>query len=462
MDRLNSRGIEDETIERAFVASLVQKPEMINKVVSSLPEEALVEPDCQAVYLGLMSLSSKRPDVSEIALCHELRGLNLYKEAGERAGVESFYKHTKIGNSIALGQMVLDMHSRRLEIELADMIHARAHDPSFRNDNDMAGRHSAIMAGLQGIQRLSFADGRSISSDEFGSYYRRLLQRRLADINKPKMKFRWSEFNPYTPALVDGDLVAIVAESGSGKTSFMEDQAEFLWKQGYHGVFYHFELSTNKMADRRVARGTGIPYRILQDGREQGDVYAFLNDRELQSIDETIALQDTWPGSLTLRHCPGWTWEQLCGDIRIRAQEGDLDFVVVDYFNKVQVRPNRGSYLTYEIGRGLELFNTTLEDLWVTGFIAAQFDKSIKRSKSKLKSVADARDSAELDDKSNVGMYLHRPRDADTGRRVSTVEVYITKCNAGVSGMESLYFDGGRFRFRSLMRNGDDFTEFIS
>lgn len=462
MDRLHSRGIEDATVEKAFVASLVQSPEMLNKVVSNLPEEALVEPDCQAVFLGLLSLSSKSPDVSEIALCHELRGLDLYNEAGGRPGVESFYKHAQIGNPIALGQMVLDMHSRRLEIELADMIHARAHDPSFRNDNDMAGRHSAIMAGLQEIQRLSYNDGRTVTSADAGAYYRRLLQRRLADINKPKMKFRWSEFNPYTPSLVDGDLVAIVAESGSGKTSFMMDQAEYLWEQGYHGVVYHFELSTGKMLDRRMARATGLPFRVLQDGREQGDIFTFMTDSELQLIEEALALQESWPGSLTLRHCPGWTWEQMCGDIRIRAQEGDLDFVIVDYFGKIQVKPSRGSYMTHDIGRGLELFNTTLEDHWITGFIAAQFDKSVKKSKSKLKSVADARDSAELDDKSSVGIYLHRPRNPDTGRRVSTVDVYITKCNAGEPGMESLYFDGGRFRFRPLIQGGDNFADFVS
>jgi replicative DNA helicase len=282
-------------------------------------------------------------------------------------------------------------------------------------------------------------------------------------MNKPKMKFRWPEFNAYTPSLVDGDMVVIVAESGVGKTSFMLDQAEYLWEQGYHGVVYHFELSTNKMLDRRMARATGVSLRVLQDGRrEKGDVYAFMNDSELQSVEEAIGLQETWPGSLALRHCPGWTWEQLCGDIRIRAQEGTLDFVVVDYFNKVQVKPTRGSYLTYDIGRGLELFNTTLEDHWVTGFIAAQFDKSVKRSKSKLKSVADARDSAELDDKSNVGMYLHSPRDPDTGRRAKTVEVHITKCNAGEPGMETLYFDGARFRFLPIVKDADNFGDFVS
>jgi len=465
MQRLSSRGIEDPVVEKSFVASLLQNPKHLNKIAVKLPPDGLVEPDCQAMYLAMLNLSARKTaDFSEIAMCDELLKLNMYNDVGKRDGVEKFYTYSKVGNPVVLGDIVLDLHSRRLEIDLADLMHARAQDRTLgkNRDNDMAGRMAAYQAQFQEIQRLFCDDERSLPSSEFSNYYERLMNRRIANLGQPRMNFKWGDLNRLSPSFVDGDLIIMVAESGAGKTTLMADQAEYLWKRGYHVLFYHLELNTDKMADRRIARATGIPMRVLQDGRAGADgSYTYLTDSETQAVRAAIADQAAWPGSMTLKHCPGWTMAQICGDMRVRCANGPVDFILVDYFNKVKTVAQRGSYLTHDMGSDVELLKVTLEELWIVGMMAAQMDKQSKKS-SGYQSVASARGSGELDDKSSIGMWMDRPINPADGRRGPIANVYLTKVNSGQEGMVQLRFDGPRFRLCELTTTEppDDFEGF--
>jgi replicative DNA helicase len=316
------------------------------------------------MYQGMLNLSARASkEFSEITMCDELLRTGRYSDVGKRPGVEKFFTYSNVGNPVILGGIVLDLHSRRLEIGMGDMIHARAFDRSMGedNDNDMAGRMAAIQAGLQEIQKLFFDDERSLPSSEFASYYDRLMNRRISTLGEPKMNFKWGDLNQFSPSFVDGDLIIMVAESGAGKSSLMADQAEYLWERGYHGIYYHLELTTDKMADRRIARRTGLPMRVLQDGREAGGSYTYLTNQETGQVRAAIGDMTRWPGSLTLKHCPGWTMHQICADMRIRASNGPLDFIVLDYFNKVRTVPVRGSYLTHDLGSDVELLKVTLD-----------------------------------------------------------------------------------------------------
>jgi replicative DNA helicase len=322
----------------------------------------------------------------------------------------------------------------------------------------MPARLALIQKELQRLQVLGLEDTRSLDSDDFGEYYRHLLSERESNRGvEKKLEFRWNALNKLSPSLVGGDLVILVAESGAGKTSWMGDQAEFWWKSGAHGVFYHLELPLQKMSDRRMARNSGISSRRLQDGR--GGVsdeviegvlledFSFLSDEEVELIEQTILEMNSWPGSLVLKHCPGWTMSQICADARQRALSGDLDFMVIDYFNKLRVvSRHRGSYVTFDRGQDIELFKATIEELECVGVMAAQFGGAAKNM-SGIRMVAHARETAELDDKCNIGLSLDRPLDQELGKRVSFCTLYVTKCNAGQEGKVELYFDGSRYRF---------------
>lgn len=455
MEVIQGFGIEDPVVERGLVSALILNPSKVSIIVPHLPSRAFVEDDCRSVYIGIQELYGKGIVLEQIALSNELLRVGLYDEVGGSKGVEKFFRTVTNADPGVLFRIVLDMHSRRLEIDLADKIQARANDRS--DENDMAVRLALIQQELQGLQVLGLDDTLSLTSDEFTDYYDNLLASRQRNRGvEQKLVFKSDDLNLLSPSLVAGDFIVLVAESGAGKTSWMADQAEFWWKSGAHGVFYHLELGLQKMADRRMARNTGISSRRLQDGRGISqelpdgwllEEYSFLDEAEYALVKKALIEFSTWPGSLTLKHCPGWTMAQITADMRQRASAGPFDFAVLDYWNKVRtVSRHRGSYVTFDQAQDVELFKSTCESEEVAciGLMAAQFGKG---EAGKIRTVANALGTSELEHKGNIGFFLDRPRDEETGQRVPCATMYMTKCNAGREGKALLYFDGGRYRF---------------
>jgi replicative DNA helicase len=125
------------------------------------------------------------------------------------------------------------------------------------------------------------------------------------------------------------------------------------------------------------------------------------------------------------------------------------DVAIVDYLNKVRVVDRNGMNSAQLRGQDIEDFKVCLEETGVVGLMAAQFDKAAKRLKSR--SLADARDTGELDDKANVGIVIDRPLDEEN-HRSETARVSIVKCNAGQEGSVEMVFRGERLMFYPVER----------
>lgn len=462
---MNDFGIVDPKVEEAFIKALIANQDKMATIFSLLPIEAMVEKVPGAIYRGLHSLYEVGlVEFEQVTLCNQLIRLGLYDDSGKLEEVDKYFDNSSRANPVVLSKILLDMYARRIEINLADKIQIRASDRS----NDLATRLSLIQSDLQQLQMLAVQDDRSLESKEFSRFYKNLREKRYRDAEADikKMVFKWPDMNVLSPSLVPGDVIALIGEPGAGKTSLMADQSEFWWKEGFHGVLYHLELATEKMADRRIARYTGIPFRRLQDARKRkGLIIAgladpkikidYLTDNEIAQQDKQLAIMDTWPGSLALRYCPGWSMAQICADMRQRAKAGDLNFATLDYWNKVRLIVSRGETPTNARGRDIELFKTTCDDLGIVGIAGAQFDKDSKKTKG-YRTVANARDTGEWDDKSNVGLVLDRPYDIKLGRRTDEATLYITKCNAGREGKIQLLFNGPRYQFLSRTHKADE------
>lgn len=451
MDDLLHYDIREPEVEKSFISTMLNRPQLMGRIGMKVPPEALVETSPQAVYVALLSLYAKGIPFDRITICNELLTLDLYEEAGQRNGVGTFFDNPLQGDPVTLGNLLIDYYSRRLEVQLGELIQARAYRRGGGDDNDMAARLARIQTGLQELQKLSYDDDRNLDSKDFGEYYETLLANRLTHINDPRMVFAWPTLHKASPSVRGSDLVVLVADSGAGKTSLLENQGEFLWKEGFHGALYHLELSTERMVDRRMCRATGLPMWLLQDGRKENNLYKHLNSNELTLVRQHIADQAAWPGSLAMKYCPAWTMAQICADIRQRHDSGPLDFIMIDYFNEIRIIGTKGNYATLDMGNSLRLLKGTLGDLGLVGWMAAQIDKDSKKSKKKILTVKDGRDiGAVLDDMSNVGLSLNRPIGED-GTRTTTASVYVTKCNSGPGGMANLYFDGARYRLISML-----------
>lgn len=303
---------------------------------------------------------------------------------------------------------------------------------------DAAEMVAQAQNGIAQVRHMLGQADAGLSLKDSLAYYLDLLGKREADKDKPKLAFPWRGLAGLMPHLDAGTLVGIVAEAGVGKTSFLENCTERWAASGWRVAFFHFELSTHMMLDRRMQRASGVPIQRLQLGGQ-------LESEDYDRIVAAAERMDRWPGNIHYVHCPGWTMAQVIAAAEQLHDEAGLEVVIVDYLNKIELRDRGGGMNTAQMrGADIEQFKVALERHGWVGLMAAQFNVAGKHAQ--VRTLADVRDTGELDDKANVGIVLDRPRD-NQGDRSGETKVRVVKCNAGQEGSVDLWFNGSRLSF---------------
>ena len=124
--------------------------------------------------------------------------------------------------------------------------------------------------------------------------------------------------------------------------------------------------------------------------------------------------------------------------------------MVLDYFNKVATEEKvRGMGLAQMKGDIIEEYKICLEANGWVGLLAAQFDKDTKKNWSKGRTLANARDTGELEDKANVGLVIAKP--PEDGEDIMETSVNIVKLNAGKTGSIEMIFNKPRLTFAPVV-----------
>ena len=119
--------------------------------------------------------------------------------------------------------------------------------------------------------------------------------------------------------------------------------------------------------------------------------------------------------------------------------------MIIDYFNKIKPIDRRGLNGALNREQDIEEIKIMLEVNGLVGLMAAQFDKSARKTGGH-KSLADAKETSALEDKSNVGIVIRRDKD-EKGERANETVLSVVKCNAGREGSADVLFMGEKYLF---------------
>lgn len=432
----------DRTAEETVLGSLLISNDALLRVRPLLEPADFYVARHAAVYEAMLALHDARVPVDLVTLSAELKARGDGDSPGWLTGLMA-----GVPSSMHAEHYAGLVHKARVQRELISAASDIARD-AFDVNGNLQEVLSSSRARIADVERLA-AGGRDGGMDlrQSCDYYMDLLDRRDRDKDKPKLAFPWHGLADLMPYLDDGTLVGLIAEPGVGKTAFLENVAEDWAKDGWRVAFFHYELSSQMMLDRRMQRHSGVPIKRLQRGGQIDDDW----DKIIFALDRI----SRWTGDIRYYHCPGWTMARVLGAAQKLADADGLDVVIVDYLNKVRLLDGGDRMNSAQmIGTAIEELKTSLEVNGWVGLMAAQFDKAAKRAVRRAKTLADARGTGELEDKSNVGVTIDRPRGND-GVRTSNATVQITKCNAGRDGVVSLYFAGERLAFYSRRPGGE-------
>lgn len=303
------------------------------------------------------------------------------------------------------------------------------------------------------LARMGAADDAAVMTwPESFDIYDAILARREEDAQLPAdqrktLDWGWASWDRLIDPLEPGMLAVVSAGDGMGKTIYAECLAEHWARKKNHVVFVHYELNRALMLDRRTARHTGIPRRVLKSGQ--------MTQEQRQKVAQIRPRLLAWDGYITYLHTPGWTMEKTVQELRRLKTQGECDVVVLDYLEKTAASRRQlqmfGTNPFQREADNVEQLKNFAESTETPALMLAQMSKAGKSTSFNNLDRTDMRGAGEKSEKANIVVLLHRDRESgDTGEYSSLVNVRVDKNTVGATGNFTQYMHPELFSVHDL------------
>jgi replicative DNA helicase len=421
--------------EEGVLGALLIDPTAIVLVSAFLRSDDFYRESHRQIYQAALDVYNAGGSVDILTLSHQLT------RAGQLVSVGGDAYLTRLMLSVPSASLVEDYG--RIVQEKARLRRLIALGSQVTRDAYLADAQSGTVwesAKKQLDAALSDQNETSVleHKDSLASYLGTLSSRETdTQSNRRPLTLPWADVARYVPRLRPGTLVTVAAQSGVGKTVFMEGLAEAWAQDGFRVAFFHLELSHEIMLDRRMARHSGVSIEDLWRGVN--------NER----IGEATARMDTWTGNIVYIHCPSWSMQRIALKARELAGRRRLDAVIVDYLQKIPYSDRVKGLNTAQMrGQDVETIKSLAEDMGVVAILGSQLSRQ-----------NEIRDTGEALEKCNVSIRLERPLLEDgaiggtvvhTGEMGPEVTVTVDKNTLGRTGKAKMLLIGPRFMLGGL------------
>jgi replicative DNA helicase len=425
-----------EDAEQAVLGALLIDGSAIADIATILRPEQVYDEANRAIYQAMCDLYSERTDIDVITVADRLDG-HLASVGGSAYLTELTLSVPMLYSPIQYARIVSRMATLRQLVSVGARIVQMAHNNHNGQIDDV---FSQVQRLVDSAMPMASDKALLLWRDSLDAFFQQQLDR-CAELDLiergeaiPRATFPWQAIGRYVDYLREGMLCVIAADSSVGKTTAMECCAEHWAKAGLHVAFFHLELSHRFMLDRRMVRHSGELMKTVSSGSMTA---------RMRDADGRLR---KWPGAVHYIHCPGWSAHRVVQKARQMYNRGLADVVIVDYLQKLALGRKRGENKADAIGNSIEGQKVGAEQMGIPWILGSQ-----------LSYEGHLRGSKEIEDKSNVVMFLERPLltapacdengnvIAEVGQRSPQVKVHITKNTAGPTGDTELVMNAARF-----------------
>ena len=232
------------------------------------------------------------------------------------------------------------------------------------------------------------------------------------------------------------DLYIIAGRPGKGKTAFLVSVAKNAAVRSKNVVIFSLEMKNEQIAMRLIAQESGIPYDRQKNGQLREDEWV-----KYTNAIEVLADHEKYP--ITLNDLPSISVSKIRQELR-RVKKVDL--VIIDYIQLggVDGKYDRRDQEIGEITRGLK---SIAKEFNVPIFAAAQLSRAVEQRKDSKPILSDLRESGDLEQDSDVVMFIHRPEDSVD----NNTEIIVAKHRNGAVGSVDLIYKPNLTRFENAV-----------
>jgi replicative DNA helicase len=429
-DKLPPLNIE---VEENILGGILLDANAIIRVIDVLSPDAFYIESHRIIYQAVLDLYEQQKPTDILAVSNWLKDHKLLKKVGGETKLVQLLERTVSAVNIDhLAHLVREKYQRRQLIATTESIATLAHDTTC-----------PIESVLEQAEEKIF----NVSTNKVDRFKPETIERCLIDVfhqlneDSPNLyPTGLRDLDGMLGGMVKQDLIVIAARASMGKTWLGCYLANYLAiTQQQPVVFFSAEMSKSQLTKRFLAMHSGIDSQRLIRNEVYEDEYESLVTG-LESLKKLPIVIDDTPASV---QNPSRMRSVLR---RVKLERGALGLVVMDYIQKLGDRAagNRAQV----VGKFSGAFKDIAKELDVPFVALAQINRGVESQSNKRPSMADIKDSGDIEQDMDVGLLLYRDEyyDAQTDTR-GVMEINVAKNRNGATGTCRVMFEPtvGRF-----------------
>lgn len=299
-------------------------------------------------------------------------------------------------NVRAYAAIVADMSSRRRLIEAGTAMVEDGLAQDGRELSELLTSASQRLTDLQPTQ----AGGLRKASEGLSAWYAHYCELYESGQRVTGIPTQWAEFNDVTHGLQPATLYLIAARPSMGKSVFGLNLATFAALRNKTVGVFSLEMSLSDCLNRCVSSLTEVPHDFLIAPSKAGDKGENGYTNTMYSGVESIKRS-----SLYIDDTPSLTVRQFEARARRMHAKTPLDLLVVDHVHDFRIDPKLARF---EYGEIVQVGKVLAKEWNIPVVMLAQLNRNVAGRTDKRPTLADLRESGELEQKGDVIAFLHR------------------------------------------------------
>lgn len=238
----------------------------------------------------------------------------------------------------------------------------------------------------------------------------------------------------------EGNLIILAARPSVGKSAFAINLAYNIAEKNKHVAFFSLEMSAEQIVTRLLSTVSSINNQALQSGN--------INSRQWRQVEHAATLLSRM--NIYFDDASSSNVGEVYTKCRQLKQEGNLDFVVIDYLQLLTGTGNYSGNRVVEVSEISRRLKNLARDLGVPVLALSQLSRNVEQRTDKRPNMADLRESGSIEQDADIVMFMYRDDyyNPETTTTPNIVEVSIAKNRSGATGKFDLLFvkDYGSFR----------------
>lgn len=422
--------------EEAILGGILLDPKAISEVADILPIEAFCLEAHQIIYQAALTLYQKDNPTDLVAVSNYLADQKLLEKIGGQAKLSQLLNRTVSAVNIdRYAALVLNKYQRRQLVRVGHEIAELGYDTTTELETIFDASEEKIF-NLNTNKQDKF---RAIPINEcLAEVFNKIEQG-----SSPAYPTGLKDLDSLIGGLIKQDLIVVAGRPSMGKSWLGCYLANYIARhENKPVVFFSAEMSQEQLTKRFLSMHTAIDSQRLMHNQIHEEEYDALVEGLGNLAELPIVIDDTPAGELTATRMRSVLR-------RISSERGELGLVVLDYIQKLGDRAagNRAQAIGKYSGACKDIAKT-----FNTPFVVlAQINRGVEGQSNKRPSMADIKDSGDIEQDMDLGLLLYRDEyyNSDTNDK-GIMEIIVGKNRNGGTGTCKSDFDPSTGNFADL------------